>query len=333
MATGGTGGMKYQLQLSVQANTQAVDALTKSVDSLSKSLIALQNQGNKTANSLSGGLASANAQGYFLAATLERAGRQSLFFAKAFATATVGSFTTLLHEAANLEQFIIRLQATQGTTKKDALDIFNYTIKATTHLPITEAQLVRIATTFKQRGMDIRDAFGGKTYEDVIKSGHAVEGLANTMGKAGKEGVGLLDLFSDLATTQGQLATEDIGKFVREFSEFMATGQTRFLRTRLDPALLHELNNTKANSGKAMEVIYEYLAKRNAIGVSRLSMQTFSGVVTNFKGLPQRIANAVFQPGMEDGLARKFSLALSEAFETINEYFDETAEKGKRFLP
>jgi len=333
MATGGTGGMKYTIQMDIQANTKAVGSLTQSVDTLAKSLANLQKQGDNAGKGMAGGLASANAQGYFLASTLERAGRQSLFFAKAFASATVGSFTTLLHEAANLEQFIIRLQSTQGTTKKDALDIFNYTIKATTHLPITEAQLVRIATTFKQRGMDIREAFHGKTYEDIIKSGHAVEGLAQSMGNAGKEGVGLLDLFSDLATTQGQLATEDIGKFVREFSEFMATGQTRFLRTRLDPALLHELNSTKANAGKAMDVIYEYLAKRNALGVSRLSMQTFSGVTTNFKGLPQRIANAVFQPGLAEGMARKFSLALAKAFETINEYFDESTEKGKRFLP
>lgn len=332
-AGGGTGGMRYTIQMDIQANTKAVESLTQSVDTLAKSLANLQKQGDNAGKSMAGGLASANAQGYFLASTLERAGRQSLFFAKAFASATVGSFTTLLHEAANLEQFIIRLQSTQGTTKKDALDIFNYTIKATTHLPITEAQLVRIATTFKQRGMDIREAFHGKTYEDIIKSGHAVEGLAGSMANAGKEGVGLLDLFSDLATTQGQLATEDIGKFVREFSEFMATGQTRFLRTRLDPALLHELNSTKANAGKAMDVIYEYLAKRNAIGVSRLSMQTFSGVITNFKGLPQRIANAVFQPGLAEGMARKFSLALAKAFETINEYFDESTEKGKRFLP
>ena len=329
---GGTGGMRFQLVLDTVANSAGVDKLISQFKKLEDKLKSFQSGWGNAVKNYEKNFASAQAQGYYVAATLERAGQKSLWFSKVFTAATVGSFTTLMHEAANLEQYIIRLQSTQGTTKKDALDIFNTTLRATTHLPVTEEQLVRVATTFKQRGMDIREAFGGKTYQDVIKSGHAVEGLADSMTTIGKQGVGLLDIFSDLATTQGQLGSEDIGKFVREFSEFMATGQTRFLRTRLDPALLHELNMTKGNSAKAMQTIYEYLEKRNAIGVSRLAMQTFSGVMTNFKGLPQRIANAVFQPGIATGLARKFALSLSAAFEKINEYFDETTEKGQKFL-
>lgn len=329
----GNNQVQVGINIQVQANAQDLDKLIRGLNKSLGILNDIQKQGDRSMGGLSKGLASASAQGYYLGATLERAGHQSLAFAKAFGAATFGSFATLMHEASNLEQFIIRLQSTQGTTKKDALDIFNTTIKATANLPITEAQLVRIATTFKQRGMDIRENFRGQTYQDILKSGHAVEGLADGLADANKQGYGLLDIFSDLATTQGQLGTEDIGKFVREFSEFMATGQTRFLRTRLDPALLHELNNTKANAGKAIDVIYEYLAKRNAVGVSRLSMQTFSGIITNFKGLPQRIANAVFQPGVSEGLAAKFARELGKAFQIINLYFDEATEQGKRFLP
>lgn len=329
----GNNQVQVGINIQVQADAKDLDRLIRGLNKSLGILNDIQKQGDRSMGGLSKGLASASAQGYYLGATLERAGHQSLAFAKAFGAATFGSFATLMHEASNLEQFIIRLQSTQGTTKRDALDIFNTTIKATANLPITEAQLVRIATTFKQRGMDIRENFRGQTYQDILKSGHAIEGLADGLADASKQGYGLLDIFSDLATTQGQLGTEDIGKFVREFSEFMATGQTRFLRTRLDPALLHELNNTKANAGKAIDVIYEYLAKRNAVGVSRLSMQTFSGIITNFKGLPQRIANAVFQPGVSEGLAAKFARELGKAFQVINLYFDEATEQGKRFLP
>lgn len=249
---------------------------------------------------------------------------------------------TLVHKGAEFEQMLLRIQGS-GKSEAEAQKIMKSALALTAELPFTEADAVRMATTLSTVHIDATKGIGEMSYAALAKQGKIVDSLAkNTefmQGAGQTKKITPLEIFGDYLATIGELGTGYQGMAIHELTQYVEYGMTQSKKTF--GLFHHELREgekkfKKMNAQEAgqerMKLLMEILGKRGALGLSKAASETHGGVMSMYKGLLDKITVAVMEPGNAGGAMTKLNKGMLALYRLIADYFDETTEKGQKFL-
>jgi len=246
------------------------------------------------------------------------------------------AFEVLIHKGQEFESLILRIQGS-GKTRGEAIHMMDQALEITKMLPLTEMDAARIAQTFSTIHIDATKRLG-ESYEELNKKGKTMKGLDEIIGveKMKKEGPKAVTVVADMLAAMGHLGT---GYQTQAIHEMMVTLETGKIMSKLTFAGLggdlekfrHKLAAARDPAARLI-AMQEILSKRGALGLSQAAMTTWGGVMSNFKGIIDQFAYQILQPGKAGGLLSQLTKGMSDLYDTIKEFFDETNPKGQEFL-
>ena len=291
---------------------------------------------NTQIRGLAGGLAGMNMHAAAAAHLFDRIGR----YGKMLVHAGEGIFAAwgeaigaVISKGSELEQMLIRLQAT-GKTNAEARQMMADTIEFTTKLPITESQAVRITQTLAIAHVDALKPIG-ETYAKLAAQQKTLKDLPTILGTArlAKEGPTALSIIGDMLASMGHIGSPYQTIAIQELTQFIETGFARSPKT-FGPLLpqIRALGHHAHTAKDRLEGLQKILEDRGAIGVSVASMSTLGGIMTNFKGLLDRIGMAVMEPGKAGGPLSQLTQAFIHLYDVVGKFFNERTPEGQKFL-
>ena len=246
------------------------------------------------------------------------------------------AFEVLLHKGSEFESLILRIQGS-GKTRGQAIQMMEDSLEITKQLPLTEMDAARITQTFSTIHIDATKRMG-ESYEELAKKQKTMKGLDEILGvdRMKKEGPKAITVVGDMLAAMGHLGT---GYQTQAIHEMMVTLETGKIMSKLTFAGLggdlekfkHMLQKTKEPADRLL-AMQEILSKRGALGLSQASMNTWGGVMSNFKGILDQVSYAILQPGQAGGLLAQLTRGAKDLYDTIAEFFDKHSEKGAKFL-
>ena len=243
------------------------------------------------------------------------------------------AFETLLHKGGEFEQMLLRIQAT-GKTGEQARQMMNDAIEFTQKLPITESDAVRIMTTLATAHIDALKPMG-ETYEQLAKKQKTLKDLPDILGidRMKKEGPNAVSIVGDLLASMGHLGSAYQGMAIHETMQFIETGMARSPMT-FGPMIVEvrKLGHTAHTAEARLKGLQEILEKRGALGISVAAMSTLGGVMSNFKGLLDKVTVAIMEPSKPGGAMSMFVAGLMRLYESISMFFDAKTPEGAKFL-
>lgn len=242
-------------------------------------------------------------------------------------------FEVLLHKGSEMEQMLMRMQAT-GKTSEQARKMMGDAIEFTTKLPITESDAIRIMTTLATAHVDALKPIG-ESYEQLAAKGKTLKDLPTILGteRMKKEGPSAITVVGDMLAAVGHLGSSYQGMAIHELMEFIETGAARSPMT-FGPLIteVRKMGHTAKTSADRVKGLQEILSKRGALGISQAAMATFGGIMSNFKGLIDKVTVAVMEPGKAGGIMSQLNMGFLELYNTVSKFFDEKTPEGHAFL-
>lgn len=245
-------------------------------------------------------------------------------------------FEVLLHKGTEFESLILRIQGS-GKTRGEAIGMMNEALKITQMLPLTEMDAARITQTFSTIHIDATKRIGD-SYEQLAAKQKTMKGLDEIIGveKMKKEGPRAVTVVADMLAAMGHLGT---GYQQQAIHEMMVTLETGKIMSKLtfaglggDLEKFRRLLQQAKDPAARLAAMQEILSKRGALGLSQASMNTWGGVMSNFKGIIDQLSYGILQPGKAGGLLSQLTKGAKELYETFKVFFDENDEKGAKFL-
>lgn len=244
-----------------------------------------------------------------------------------------GAFEVLLHKGSEFEQMMLRIQAT-GKTGEQARQLVKDAVAFTTQLPITEGDAIRIMTTMATAHIDALKPLG-PMYAELAAKGKTLPDLPQIMGmdRMQKEGPRAITIIGDMLASLGHLGSAYQPMAIHEMMEFIETGMARSPMT-FGPMItdIRRIGKTAHTAADRIKGMMELLEKRGALGISQAAMSTFGGVMSNFKGLVDKVTIALMEPGKPGGAMSQFNQGLMNLYNTISEFFDESTARGRAFI-
>lgn len=226
----------------------------------------------------------------------------------------------LVEKGGEFESMLLRMQAT-GKTGREAIGMMKDAIEFTQKLPLTESDAVRIMSTLAVAHVDALKPIG-ETYDELAKKGKTLKDLPTLLGteKMKKEGPNAVTLVGDVLAAMGHLGSSYQGMAIHELMEFIETGTARSAKT-FGPMVteVRKLGKHAKTAQDRIKGLQEILEHRGALGISVTAMTTLGGVQSNLKGLFDRVAVAVLDPGDNQGLQTRVVMALQRLYEAFNE--------------
>jgi hypothetical protein len=246
------------------------------------------------------------------------------------------AFEHLLHKGGEFESLILRIQGS-GKTHGQALDMMDKALEITSQLPITEMDAARIVQTFATIHIDATERMG-ESYAKLAEKGKTMKGLEDIMSaeKMAKEGPKAVNVVTDMLSAMGHLGT---GYQQQAIHEMMVTLETGKIMSKLtfaglggDLEKFKKMLHSAKDPAARLVAMQEILSKRGALGLSMAAMSTWGGVMSNFKGLVDRVAFAIDEPGKKGGFLNRITMGMKELYETIADFFDKGTKEGTKFL-
>jgi len=243
------------------------------------------------------------------------------------------AFETLLHKGGEFEQMLLRIQAT-NKTGDEARKLMADAIEFTQKLPITESDAVRIMTTLATAHVDALKPLG-ESYDELSKKGKTLKDLPTILGldRMKKEGPNAVTIVGDMLAAMGHLGSSYQGMAIHEMMEFIETGMARSPMT-FGPLIteVRKLGKHAHTAQDRLKGLQEILEKRGALGISVAAMNTLGGVMSNFKGLVDKVTVAIMEPGKAGGVMSQFVKGFSDLYTVVSKFFDDKNPQGKEFL-
>ena len=244
-----------------------------------------------------------------------------------------GVFGTLIEKAGHFEQMLFRIQSA-GKTGAEAQKIMKDSIKFTSTLPLTESDVVRTMTTLTTAHIDGLKQLDG-TYAQLAERGKTLKDLPKAIGldRMAKEGPNAVSVIADMLAATENLGTAYQGMAIHEYMLFIETGLASSMKAfaQLKPEF-RELRKNAKTAEERLKGMMDILAKHGALGVSQAAMHSLGGVMSNFKGLIDKVTVAIMEPGKEGGVMDRLVTGFQKLYGTVNQFFDEETPKGKKFL-
>lgn len=242
-------------------------------------------------------------------------------------------FDKLITQGALLEQQILALEAT-GKGKQEAIGMVSDMIKLSSELPVTEANATNILTGLAALQIDAFDRIGA-SYDKLAKQGKTLPDLGKTLGmdRMAAEGEKNVSVITDILAATKQIGTGSETNSIQQMMVFlggsMPKGYKAFGYMAADVRALAK--QTKDASAR-MQGLFDILAKHHALGVSSAAMETWSGLMTSFKGMGTRFVMSVMEPGKTEGILGAITRVFKDLYNKVIPFFDESTESGKAFL-
>lgn len=247
-----------------------------------------------------------------------------------------GTVRGVIDTLGELELSLLRIQKVSGADTKEMASLQSQIDQLVAYTPYQAQELMGLAEALKFGGINLKE-WRDETGKAITLGSEYAKGVSQmddaTLQMAKGVKVSALSVLSDFAAIANR---GDMPTFMKGIQRLFSTGSGRMLLDQLTQegrtALLGAPDTQKmqGTAEDAIKRMYEYLQKKQAVGMSAMMSGTATGIISNIKEIPMRIFKAMGgDPTDPKSPFGKLKKAMASLFASIQNVLDsEEWKKG-----